>query len=47
MNARLENIKGIFEENGDFCAILANYLNKYERLITEEIMDQNRISNST
>ena len=40
MNARLENIKGIFEENGDFCAILANYLNKYERLITEEIMEE-------
>ena len=40
MNARLENIKGIFEENGDFCAIIANYLNKHERLITEEIMEE-------
>ena len=40
MNARLENIQGILEENGDFCAIIANYLNKHERLITEEIMEE-------
>ncbi len=38
MKDNLEKIKKIFDQNGDFCAILANYLNKYERLITEEIM---------